>query len=111
LRKVPVILVGFWWTLNFWTDFWEILKFHENSCYETNSWVLQFCKCTHKWTKLGWLSSRKKGQADSWEHFTFKLKCKMVLFITSNVYVICQGDIFILNPMSLNIHFLFTEIS
>jgi hypothetical protein len=50
---------------------------------------------------------QKIKQADSWEHFTFKLKCRMIVFITSNVYVVCQGDIlFILNLMSLIIHFI-----
>jgi len=35
----------------------------------------------------------KVKQADSWKHFTWKLKCQKIVFITSNVYVICQSDI------------------
>jgi hypothetical protein len=49
----------------------------------------------------------KVKQTDSWKQFTFKLKCQKIVFTTSNVYIICQSDIiFILNPMSLIIHFI-----
>lgn len=60
-----------------------------------------------KMNKGGVTFLQKVKQADNWEHFTFKLKCQMIVFVIGNMCVICQGDfMFILNPLFLIIHFI-----